>query len=120
MVVFMRSYGREVIVVYLGPQFVQVVKKYRYLLFSSLSISSKQSSQIDTSGGMVEPTPFSMRVDPSTDTHDMEFDDQISKVDELGWIRYGDKDALSGTVGSVKGSADGWTHGGVSIYWNKV
>jgi hypothetical protein len=66
-------------------------------------------------GNMVEPTPYSMRVDASTDTHDQEFYDQIGHIDDIGWTQYKDRNLLSGTVSAIKGSSDGWVHGGITI-----
>lgn len=71
-------------------------------------------------GSMLEPTPFSSRVDSSTDSHDMEYDDMISHIDDLAWVRYQDRNVLSGTSSAVKGSFNGWVHGGISIYYNQV
>lgn len=66
-------------------------------------------------GVMVEPAPFSQIVFPSTDTYDQEFRDQIGHVDDLEWISYGDRNLLSGTLGGIQGSEDGWTHGGFPV-----
>src|SRR4030042_1582911 len=47
-----RSYGISSIMVYRGPQFVQLIKGYRYRKSLGEKSSFKQSSQMDMSGEM--------------------------------------------------------------------
>lgn len=71
-------------------------------------------------GVMLEPTPFSSRVDSGTDTYDMEYDDMIGHVNDIVWVRYRDRNSMTGTLGGPHGSEDGWVHGGISIYYDRA
>ncbi len=69
-------------------------------------------------GSCMEPTPFSSH-ESDTRAADITYGDQISHVDDLDWIPYGNPDILSGTTPSVEGSADGWwLSGGSLVYAN--
>src|SRR3989338_8913840 len=50
MVVCPRSYGRDSMMEYLGPQWVQLVKGYKYLLSDGSNISPRHSGHVARSG----------------------------------------------------------------------
>jgi hypothetical protein len=62
-------------------------------------------------GPCMEPTPFTTHGSNNA-TADVTYKDQITHVDELDFIPFGNPDVLSGTTASVNGSAKGWWLGG--------
>lgn len=71
-------------------------------------------------GWMLEPGSFADRAPSSTNAYDMEWGDMISHIDDIEWVRFGDRNQLSGTESAVKGSENGWTQAGQSVYHEQV
>lgn len=70
---------------------------------------------VTAQGSMLEPTPYSAYA-PGSNTTDFEYGDQITHIDDVEWIDFGSFNKLSGVAGGTQGSADGFVHGGLTLY----